>query len=546
MRQRSQSNGLSLHAIAGTYVVLLGIDLVDPSKRNGLLGFGVHRDDHTENEQYWLPGFKTFEAVNPHPTPGSLVSTRDAPVQNFLWSDYTAKPSHQYTYTVIPITGTPRNLVEGAGVSVDVSTEDEDKGTHAVYFNRGVIGSQAYARKFGDVRPDKVPNNAAYQWLSRGLEEAILAFIGQAKGKRYGLRAAVYEFDWAPVLKAFGAAAKSGADVQIVYDSRKKDPKAATLKAVKAAGISKLMKPRKANPSYISHNKFIVLLESGKPTQVWTGSTNFTESGIFGQSNVGHLIRDTKLAAAYLAYWQHLHDDQPVKVLNKETVAETPDPKGAPKPNSISPLFSPRSSLAVLNWYGARLAAATETAAFTAAFGVNKVFANVLQKPAPFLRYVLLDKPDKKMNVRKDRDLQIAVGAYLTKQAGEALVRWLAEFKNPLGKFVLYVHSKYMLLDPLSDSPTVISGSANFSDASTLKNDENMVVIQGDTRVADIYFGEFMRLFDHFVFIDVMDRLAAKPGSDVHKSAFLVPDDSWTADYFKAGTLKSLRRQLFA
>jgi hypothetical protein len=34
--------------------------------------------------------------------------------------------------------------------------------------------------------------------------------------------------------------------------------------------------------------------------------------------------------------------------------------------------------------------------------------------------------------------------------------------------------------------------------ASTDKNDENSLVIQSDTQVADIYFTEFMRLFDHF------------------------------------------------
>lgn len=57
-----------------------------------------------------------------------------------------------------------------------------------------------------------------------------------------------------------------------------------------------------------------------------------------------------------------------------------------------------------------------------------------------------------------------------------------------------------MLVDPLSDNPIVIAGSANFSDASTIQNDENMVIIRQNKRVADIYFGEFMRLFSHFSF----------------------------------------------
>ena len=254
MRQRSQGNGFSLHAVAGTYVVMLGIDITNVHKRKDLLGFAVHREDKTEGEQYWLSGYKTFEAVNPKPIPGSLVSTREAPVQSLLWSDYTAKPSHQYTYTIIPITGTPKNLIEGQGLSVTISTEDLDNGTHAIFFNRGVIGSEAYARKFGNLPPDQVPDNAAYTWLSRGLEEAMLAFIKKAKGKHYALRAAVYEFNWQPVLKAFASAAKSGADVKIVYDHRKQEPGATTDKAARKAGIHKLMKKdRKSTRLNSSH-----------------------------------------------------------------------------------------------------------------------------------------------------------------------------------------------------------------------------------------------------------------------------------------------------
>jgi phosphatidylserine/phosphatidylglycerophosphate/cardiolipin synthase-like enzyme len=548
MRQRNQAHGWSLHAIAGTYVVILGIDAKDRTKLKGLLGFGIHREDKTEREQYWLQGFKTFEAVNPHPTPGTLVSTREAPVQYFIWSDYTAKPGHTYIYTVVPVTGEPKNLIEGDGVSVTITTEAEDGGAHAVYFNRGVIGSQAYTRKFGDVAPDKAPDPAAaYQWLSRGLEEAMLAFIGQAKGKRFGLRAAVYEFDWMPILKAFGAAAKSGADVQIVYDHRKPQPGKTTDKAVKAAGIGELMKKRKTNPSYLSHNKFIVLLEDDKPIQVWTGSTNFTESGIFGQSNVGHLVRDPEVAAAYLDFWQHLDADEAAPKLRKDNLAATPDPSGAPAANSTTPLFSPRPSTAALQWYADRLDAAQEVTCFTAAFGVNALIVDVLAKPKDYLRYVLLEKPDKNMKkITQDANVRVAIGGALDEDAANALERWVVEEKNPLGVHVLYVHSKYMILDPLGDAPTVIAGSANFSDASTKNNDENMLVITNDTRVADIYLGEFMRLFDHFEFRDVMNRLAAKPGSDIRKTAFLVPDDSWVASFFGKNPYRTLQRQLFA
>ena len=57
-----------------------------------------------------------------------------------------------------------------------------------------------------------------------------------------------------------------------------------------------------------------------------------------------------------------------------------------------------------------------------------------------------------------------------------------------------------MLIDPLGLSPLVVTGSANFSCASVKNNDENMLFIAGDSRVADIYFTEFWRLFRHWRF----------------------------------------------
>ena len=62
-----------------------------------------------------------------------------------------------------------------------------------------------------------------------------------------------------------------------------------------------------------------------------------------------------------------------------------------------------------------------------------------------------------------------------------------------------------MLVDPLSSKPVVVAGSANFSDASTDKNDENMIVVAGNKRVADIYLGEFMRLYSHHAFRESLE-----------------------------------------
>lgn len=64
MRKKRTENGLSVRAISGTYVVILGIDM-DEADCSGLLGFAIHRTDHTEDEAYWMEGIKTFAETDP-------------------------------------------------------------------------------------------------------------------------------------------------------------------------------------------------------------------------------------------------------------------------------------------------------------------------------------------------------------------------------------------------------------------------------------------------------------------------------------------------
>jgi phosphatidylserine/phosphatidylglycerophosphate/cardiolipin synthase-like enzyme len=534
MRRREANGPLSVHAIAGTYVVLLGIDM-DEAASSGVLGFAIERTDHTEDERYWLRGLRTFEQTDPG-VPGLLVSTLEHPFQSFLWGDYTAKTRHSYTYRIVAMRGEPSDLVRGEEVEVQIETEDDAADDHAVFFNRGVAGSQAYARKFGDKAPSDVPNGEAWKWLSRGLEEALIAFIGQAQGERYALRAALYEFQYEPVLNAFKAASEGGADVQIVYDDRqtgtKKEPAEINRQAIERVGIEDLVIPRTATPSYISHNKFIILLEDGEPRQVWTGSTNITAGGIFGHSNVGHQVRDPEVAAKYLDYWQELSGDPEASDLRPLVEAATPVPQDAPEVGTTV-LFSPRSSLQALEWYARRMGGAEAGSAvfLTAAFGISEQIERVLEEERDYLRYLLLEKEDEDMEVlSRNPNNRFAVGAtYKDVQLGRLL---LAEHLTGLNRNVLYVHTKYALVDPLSSDPLLITGSANFSEPSTEKNDENMLIIRGDERVADVYLGEFMRIFNHFF---VRDLVRWQQDPSTSHLMHLVPDDSWRVAHYRDG-----------
>ena len=104
------------------------------------------------------------------------------------------------------------------------------------------------------------------------------------------------------------------------------------------------MIPRETN-SAISHNKFLVLLRDGVPQAVWTGSTNITWGGLFGQCNVGHLIRDPDVAARYLDYWTALSADPAYAQIRPANTAASPTPGTPPKPG-IAPCSArgPRST----------------------------------------------------------------------------------------------------------------------------------------------------------------------------------------------------------
>ena len=73
MRRKRTTGGLTVNAVAGTHVVLLGLDLAE-AQRRGCLGFAIQREDHTEHERYWLSGTKTFKETDPGLGPGGHAS----------------------------------------------------------------------------------------------------------------------------------------------------------------------------------------------------------------------------------------------------------------------------------------------------------------------------------------------------------------------------------------------------------------------------------------------------------------------------------------
>lgn len=568
MRHLEPGSVLTARAVAGLHVVVLAWNFskqlaiagaVLPPELKDLLGFAIEREERdgqgTVVERYMLRGMKRFRDKDQGLSPGTFVPLDEHPVQSFQWADYTAKPLTTYAYRIIPMYGTPKNLTpdEAASLQVVVTTEAETGSApgsgaprHDIYFNRGVIGSQAYARKFLNEDPDQDrPGSPPMKWLSRGLYEALIGFIGRAKNERYALRTAFYEFRYLPVARALRKAVDAGADVKIVYDAES-SYKVENIGTLRSAELlqSDIEKPRTVSEG-IRHNKFIVLLEDDTPIAVWTGSTNISAGGIFGHSNVGHVVWDTAVATAYLGYWQRLADNLTPTKLRAPNRQATPTPAGKTPDNSVVPLFSPRDEKngnETLQWYADRMAEAQRIVCLTVAFNLDEVFQKVISVENDVLRYIVKDDDlGDGETIGQDRDVMFAGGGRFDEGA---LNNFLGERDNPLNTND-YIHTKFMLVDPLSNDPLVVSGSANFSRPSQRTNDENMLVIRGDTRVADIYFGEFMRIFDHHYARYVVRKLQDEGKSDPSAGYLKEKAEDWVRSHFDDRSYKAKRRRYF-
>jgi len=199
MRSRKKKNGLTVNVIGGTHVVFFGLDLA-ANRRPGFRGFAFKRFDHVEGDTIWLQGLKTFEKTEPHPAIGEMFSTLNHPVQSFQWADYSAKPGRDYTYTIVALYGDPAALDPRIELSVPIATETETGPVHSAFFNRGSVATQEYARRFQNVPPSEA-GPGAYEWLSRGLLEALTGFLQRA-GQGWEIHGAVYEFQWPAALAA--------------------------------------------------------------------------------------------------------------------------------------------------------------------------------------------------------------------------------------------------------------------------------------------------------------------------------------------------------
>jgi phosphatidylserine/phosphatidylglycerophosphate/cardiolipin synthase-like enzyme len=228
-------------------------------------------------------------------------------------------------------------------------------------------------------------------------------------------------------------------------------------------------------------------------------------------------------------------------------VEPTPAHNAKPPSDRMLTLFCPRDekeTIETLHWYADLMGSARRIMCMTFAFNLDAVFEKVLANAGDTLQYAVFDKAPEEADqteIEKTGNTVIAVGAKLEKgDMGNFLGERLTGFNRNY-----YIHDKFMLVDPLGDDPIVTTGTANFSGPSQYNNDENMLVIRGNTRVADIYFGEFMRIFDHLYSRYIVEKLKAQGKGDPDAGFLKEKANDWVPGHFKKNGRKDLRRRYF-
>ena len=246
------------------------------------------------------------------------------PIQRTWWIDFTGKKGETYTYEVEALEGTTDKLTPMAGMkktsnAVTLTTKVDE--TFEIAFTRGVLSTQWLAHMIGidkegnpnfqvliDALADySKPNNIIRQTLMGNVPDMLMAPTTECVTDGGRVYDAIYELGSKQMLDFFLKHIKYF--TMILGNTGAGDetnkPGRAALHAANADVIDRMI-----GSWGIPHNKSQVKCDkNGVPTDVTTGSTNFTDTGMGCQSNMVIRIRNAQAAANYKDYWDRLLAD---------------------------------------------------------------------------------------------------------------------------------------------------------------------------------------------------------------------------------------------
>jgi phosphatidylserine/phosphatidylglycerophosphate/cardiolipin synthase-like enzyme len=452
----------------------------------------------------------------------------------------------------------------------------------------------------------KKPDDWLRNYLAGDVVPTMHDFFGQPGGR---FRAALYELEDEQLVKLLSdnaarldlilsdAGSERGDEdedgdgtKETAYDTRNAPARKALRELADRNPTTFTMQDRLFNGTgHIGHNKFVVHVDdAGVARSVLTGSTNWTWSGVAGQSNNCIRIDNDKIAAAYLAYWDNLRKD-PQPTPAKTSDANAGAGQGAPlKESDRTPtVVDLGGGASVEVWFSPNVPGKNQPpgpkvknppppppdmdrlfslmrkahrSIFFLVFmpsrgGVNSIVSEAValgQKDSSLEVVGAISdtqamwgyKPGSKDDTGKKTP---ASSPHVFEQGGVSVIRATAltdkEIGKPLGDFQFdekltvgraIIHDKILVLDPADPvNCTVAFGSHNLGYKASYSNDENLVIVRGHRPLALAYATHVLDVFDHYRFRAVQaERSEKTPGSSVASTkfdGFLAPTDGWQA-----------------
>jgi phosphatidylserine/phosphatidylglycerophosphate/cardiolipin synthase-like enzyme len=518
------------------------------AKIAGCLGFALKRKRNGTEEV--LNNYVGFDPA----TPGASQPSTKWPFQRFLWWDYLLNDDDEVSYRVVPMLGSKDKLKEAPDDQCSDWTEmenvTEQRTPHiSAFFNRGVVASQWVARALEGVpgrsqhaKMTEViskPDDPLRDKLAGHLKTEMLALLKAPPGPIF---AALYELNDPELLAALK---KLGKKANVIlgngaFNKKKPDENAKVRPALRS---SIHLFDRLVSQGHFAHNKFVVFCDAaGAPRKVWTGSTNWTVTGLCTQANNGLLVEDDAVAAAYKDAWDRIHragngypsalvksnsqtrtftvDDSKVSVWcvptdEHEDLQQARKLINAAQEGILFLMFNPgvfqeepdRWTLlqSILNrhhpesnpYYNGALYIhgvvnqpipdlVTDPSADAATSGGPS--DHELDAAAPVHPVVLYQRGDA-APMRASQDALVPAAIQ------EKFANWVPELKR---ESVAMVHSKVIVLDPFGAHPVVMTGSHNMGPKASAKNDDNLIIIENNGPLAQAYAVNIISIYQNY------------------------------------------------
>lgn len=567
-------------------VVFWAIDALLPN----CWGFAVERErkhDDGSVSRKTLDNRVGFEKDNPQP--GDKRPSTEWPFQRFNWADHDVSTGDRVRYRVCPMIHDGTMLVEGLSEQsawtpwLDVSS-DAGAGV-AVCFNRGLIISQFMARYLEKLRVDEgLPDLKAAlkrfkdtigdhelpirKFLSGELREELLERLADARKKKQHVYGALYELEDEELIGELAKFGKRGHLVlangsiqkkkgETAAEARKRDQNKAARKLLRDRNLE--VCNRMISPGALGHNKFLVFTTGAatpKAQAVWTGSTNWTKTGLCTQTNNALFVKHTDFAAKYFDQWQLLKESK--SAFPKKLVTSNSSVKTAKMPDGKAEIWFTRTTKAVdLAAIDEVVNGAKEAILFlmfqpggTATLGsirkriknpgslyVKGVVSTLPPENVDDATEVVVDTVGDATKRRVDLDV-IQPQGVKTPFASWAATVTRNEFLTMQGGVIGFaiVHSKVIVVDPFT-KPVVITGSHNYSSSASKKNDENFVIMRGNSDMAMEYAVHILSVYKHYrwmAYLDYMRKRKKKPFSNLAET----PD--WQKGHLKGPSKREI------